>query len=90
MLKLRPNCQCCDVDLPPNGTNAYICSYECTFCTDCATNVFDRTCPNCGGELIRRPARLTEHLNTNPGATERFMKTHPQGAHLPAQIRLKG
>ena len=35
MLKLKPNCEYCDVDLPPASTAARICSYECTFCNDC-------------------------------------------------------
>ena len=56
-LELRPNCECCDKDLPPAATDARICSYECTFCTDCAENVLVNVCPNCGGGFVPRPIR---------------------------------
>ncbi|WP_353245972.1 DUF1272 domain-containing protein, partial [Limnohabitans sp.] len=39
MLQLRPSCECCDKDLPPDATEARICSFECTFCASCAENV---------------------------------------------------
>jgi hypothetical protein len=32
MLQLRPDCECCDADLPPDSGDAPICSFECTFC----------------------------------------------------------
>src|SRR4051794_40173809 len=51
MLELRPNCECCDRDLPPESPAARICTYECTFCADCAQTRFGGECPNCGGEL---------------------------------------
>src|SRR6266852_3607636 len=56
-LQLRPNCQYCDKDLPPTSTEARICSYECTFCTDCAENKLGNVCPNCGGGFVPRPIR---------------------------------
>jgi hypothetical protein len=56
-LELRPNCEYCDRDLPPNETAARICSYECTFCAECVeTKLFD-VCPNCGGGFVPRPIR---------------------------------
>ncbi len=36
MLDLRPNCECCDKDLPNGASDALICTFECTFCADCA------------------------------------------------------
>jgi hypothetical protein len=57
MLALRPNCELCDVDLPPAAANARICSYECTFCADCAENTLHNVCPNCGGGFAPRPIR---------------------------------
>lgn len=57
MLQLRPNCELCDTDLPPASANARICSYECTFCADCADHVLHDVCPNCGGGLVPRPIR---------------------------------
>ena len=56
-LQLRPNCEYCDKDLPPNATDARICSYECTFCADCVDNKLHNVCPNCGGGFERRPIR---------------------------------
>jgi hypothetical protein len=56
-LELRPNCECCDRDLPPASTLAWICSYECTFCTECVENVLSNVCPNCGGGFVPRPIR---------------------------------
>jgi hypothetical protein len=40
MLQLRPNCECCDRDLPPDSIDARICTFECTFGRDCADTVF--------------------------------------------------
>lgn len=57
MLELRPNCECCDKDLPPASEESYICSYECTFCKDCVDNVLSNVCPNCGGGFSQRPIR---------------------------------
>ena len=55
-LQLRPNCEYCDKDLPPDAEEARICSYECTFCVRCA-EAMESICPNCGGELVQRPRR---------------------------------
>ena len=57
MLELRPNCECCDKDLPPAPGEAMICSYECTFCKDCVETVLNNVCPNCGGGFVSRPVR---------------------------------
>jgi hypothetical protein len=57
MLQLRPNCELCDIDLPPDALNARICSYECTYCADCADNVLQNVCPTCGGGFAPRPVR---------------------------------
>jgi len=57
MLALRPNCELCDADLPPDAPNARICSYECTFCAECVDNTLHNVCPNCGGGFAPRPIR---------------------------------
>lgn len=57
MLELRPNCENCDEDLPPDAADARICSYECTFCADCVEQVLFNVCPNCGGGFTPRPVR---------------------------------
>ena len=74
MLELRPNCECCDRDLPANSREALICSFECTFCRACSEQVLHGTCPNCGGELLRRPIRPAAMLERFPATTERIFK----------------
>jgi hypothetical protein len=54
-LELRPECERCGAATPADGA-AFICSYECTFCADCAAT-HAGVCPNCGGELVARPRR---------------------------------
>src|SRR4051812_31847217 len=56
-LQLRPNCEYCDKDLPPDSLEACICSYECTFCAGCVENKLNNVCPNCGGGFAPRPIR---------------------------------
>jgi hypothetical protein len=77
MLELRPNCECCDRDLPPESTLARICTFECTFCAACAEGVLNGKCPNCGGELVARPRRPTDKLGKYPASARRVLK--PQG-----------
>jgi uncharacterized protein len=67
LLSLRPNCELCDVDLPPDAADAWICSYECTFCADCVQNVLRNVCPNCGGNLVPRPIRPRRAWRTGTG-----------------------
>jgi uncharacterized protein len=76
MLALRPSCECCDRDLPPASREAMICSFECTFCAAC-TDKLGGICPNCTGELLRRPIRAAAKLAKNPPQTARVFK--PQG-----------
>ena len=77
MLELRPNCEACDKDLPPASHDAVICSFECTFCSQCAVNDLGGRCPNCGGELLRRPVRPPAMLEKYPASTARVLK--PKG-----------
>ncbi|UCB29984.1 hypothetical protein J9874_00489 [Duffyella gerundensis] len=74
MLELRPGCERCDCDLPADSSMAMICSFECTFCTDCATQVLHGICPNCGGELVRRPIRPAGKLAANPASSMRVYR----------------
>ena len=77
MLELRPNCECCGVDLPAASVAARICSFECTFCAACTDGVLGGRCPNCGGELVRRPIRPADKLARFPASTVRKVK--PEG-----------
>jgi hypothetical protein len=81
MLELRPNCECCDRDLPPESDLARICTFECTFCADCVESVFGGRCPNCGGDFTRRPVRPAHSLLRYPASTERVTKPHPECAN---------
>ena len=54
-LEMRNECEKCDQELPWDA-EGHICSYECTFCSQCA-EAMDGLCPNCGGELLPRPRR---------------------------------
>jgi hypothetical protein len=71
MLQLRPNCECCNRDLPNDSLDARICTFECTFCSECAETQLNNTCPNCSGELVRRPRRPAAALARHPASTER-------------------
>lgn len=76
MLALRPNCECCDRDLPPDSSDARICTFECTFCAECAETRLGGVCPNCGGNFAPRPIRPARLLATYPASTERVVKPH--------------
>jgi uncharacterized protein len=76
MLQLRPGCECCDKDLPPDSTEARICSFECTFCVSCVEGTLAGKCPNCGGEFAPRPRRSAAALARFPASTERIVKPH--------------
>jgi uncharacterized protein len=81
-LELRPNCEMCDVDLPPDATEARICTYECTFCAACVDDVLRNVCPNCGGGLAPRPIRPRTawrpglSLEHQPASVERRSLNH--------------
>ena len=78
MLELRPNCECCDRDLPPAAPDAMICTYECTWCRDCVVTVLGGVCPNCGGSLVPRPIRPAGLLAADPPSTKRVLSDLPQ------------
>jgi hypothetical protein len=74
MLQMRPNCECCDRDLPATSHDARICSFECTFCRQCADEVLHGICPNCSGPLTARPPRAEHLLGKYPGSEQRVLK----------------
>ena len=82
MLELRPNCECCDCDLPPESAAAMICTYECTYCRTCVDTILANVCPNCGGGFQPRPIRPRTvrragvSLAHQPAATERVHMRH--------------
>ena len=74
MLELRPTCENCNKSLPPDCTDARICTFECTFCKDCVENILKDVCPNCGGNFVTRPIRPAEKLLKHPASTEVVFK----------------
>ena len=75
MLELRPACENCGKDLPNESTTAMICSFECTFCSNCVEEVLNNICPNCGGGFEKRPIRPREKLLIYPAKLERHVKS---------------
>ncbi len=73
VLELRPNCECCDKDLPPTAQDAMICTFECTFCRDCVETKLHGVCPNCGGGFMPRPVRPPAALSRYPASTVRVL-----------------
>ena len=85
MLQLRPNCECCGRDLPPDSREALICSFECTWCEDCArTRLPGGLCPNCGGNLVPRPIRPAAKLGKFPASAERIHRPERCGGAVTA------
>ncbi len=74
MLELRPSCEHCNKDLPNTSTEAMICSFECTYCKDCAINVFENVCPSCSGNFVPRPIRPAAEIKQHPASTLRIFK----------------
>jgi uncharacterized protein len=74
MLEIRPNCECCDCDLPNGSELARICTFECTFCADCVDTRLGGRCPNCTGDLMPRPTRPEAFLDQYPVSTRRVIK----------------
>ena len=81
MLELRPSCEGCGKSLPPNATDAMICTYECTFCENCVLSALKDVCPNCGGNFQRRPIRPRSMLKKHPAGTERHAAGVDETAH---------
>ena len=73
MLEMRPDRERCGADLPAHAPGAFICSYECSFCAECADALDDR-CPNCGGDLSDRPTRTKARQIADPASTVRKFK----------------
>ena len=86
MLQLRPTCENCNAALPPDSTDAMICTFECTFCRPCVENILDNVCPNCGGGFCSRPVRPKtnwkngDYLGAYPASTT--VKHRPVDSHL--------
>ena len=88
MLQLRPTCEHCNTKLPAHSNQAFICSFECTFCLSCIEDFIGLVCPNCGGELIKRPIRPAQNRKNGncllyyPASKKIVHKPKNKPAHL--------
>ena len=96
MLELRPTCEHCNRPLPPQSTEARICSYECTFCADCVESVLGNVCPNCGGGFAPRPIRPARnwkgdnYLGKDPASTRAKHRPVDVAAHAAFVAEMRG
>ena len=81
MLELRPSCEHCNKQLPPDSTEAYICSFECTFCADCVESILQNVCPHCGGGFSPRPTRPVNNLKN-----DNFLGKYPATRKVTQQL----
>jgi hypothetical protein len=77
MLELRPTCEHCNKALPPDSTEARICSFECTFCAACVDGVLGNVCPNCGGGFEQRPVRPSRNWKD-----DNYLGRYPAGTRI--------
>jgi hypothetical protein len=88
MLELRPTCENCNAPLPPDSTEAMICTFECTFCRPCVENILGNVCPNCGGGFCSRPIRPKHDWKNGD-----YLGAYPASTtvkHRPVELRLHG
>jgi hypothetical protein len=96
MLELRPGCEHCKRALPPDSAEAWICSFECTFCGDCVERVLRNVCPNCGGGFMPRPVRPATNWKDNnylgkyPASTKERHRPVDPAAHGAFSAALRG
>ena len=90
MLAIKPNCESCGKNLPPNSTEAVICSFECTYCERCADSLLHNICPNCGGGFEKRPIRPQDGLKQHPASTDSPTIGINQDSHLGFIRRFRG
>ena len=82
MLEIRPTCEHCNKKLTSGSEDVMICSFECTYCKDCATDIFKSVCPNCGGNFSKRPIRPLYLMDKYPASTLVIHKPKNVEAHL--------
>ena len=89
MLEIRLNCENCDKHLPNDSDEAMICTYECTFCTDCVENLLQNVCPNCGGGFQKRPSRPKNQLKKYPPRKDKVHKPVTENIYLKDNITIE-
>jgi len=88
-LALRPTCEHCNKALPPNSTEARICSFECTFCATCVEKVLGNVCPNCGGGFVPRPVRPARNWRNGNYLGAFPARTNPKHKPVEAAVHAK-
>jgi hypothetical protein len=94
MLEMKPICENCGKDLPNDSMEAMVCTFECTFCSDCVTTILENVCPNCGGGFERRPSRpmtcATKYCLANyPVSQEKYMSPIIMDKFTPLKIQFQ-
>lgn len=89
MVEIRTNCENCNTALPPNSTEAMICAFVCTFCSDCVETVLHNVCPNCGGGFEKRPVLRKKYLSKYPPSDKHIFKPVDKAAFQPRLDELK-
>jgi len=89
MLEIRPCCEHCGKDLKYDSTEAMICTFECTYCKNCAIDIFENVCPNCGGGFSPRPVRPKQYLEKYPPSEKRIFKPKNLEEHQVLKNKLK-
>ncbi len=89
MLEIRPTCENCNKSLPPDSTEALICTFECTWCTECNENILKNVCPNCGGGLQKRPVRPVQQLMKHPASEKNTFNPVDMTTYLPLRKKLR-
>jgi len=82
MLEIRPSCENCNTCLSYDSKEAMICTFECTFCATCVSEILLEVCPNCGGNFTLRPIRPKELLQKYPMSEKVVHKPVDVEAHL--------
>ncbi|MGB5555055.1 MAG: DUF1272 domain-containing protein [Flavobacteriaceae bacterium] len=82
MLEIRPSCENCNKLLANDVDDAMICTFECTFCSECVETILHSICPNCGGNFSKRPKRPETLLEKYPVSTKIVHKPVDVKAHL--------
>ncbi len=81
MLEIRTHCESCRKVLPPESTEAMICSFECTFCKNCVEEKLLNVCPNCGGGFQQRPLRPKNKMTKYPPKNNLHIKDYSEEKH---------
>ncbi|NNC45927.1 MAG: DUF1272 domain-containing protein [Winogradskyella sp.] len=82
MLEIRENCEHCNKSLPNESSEAMICTFECTFCSECVEHVLENVCPNCGGGFEKRPTRPKNQIKKYPASNKKVLKPVTENKYL--------